>query len=211
MSDGEPIRELLMVPATLPRFIRLPGEAARYVAIETADPPPDRQRSSRATSCSAAAPSGSSATATSRSRRRPRIWSAIFRSAIKRRRRGRVIRLKLEADMPDELEALVREGLDAQRGPGLRIDRLPRHRRPRRCWSRRTGPTSNSRPSRRASPSGSANMAAIASPRSAPRTSSSTTPMRASTSSSPSSARRPRIRTWSRSSRRSTAPASSRR
>jgi polyphosphate kinase len=34
-SDGEPIRELLMIPASLPRFIRLPGEAARYVPIET--------------------------------------------------------------------------------------------------------------------------------------------------------------------------------
>jgi polyphosphate kinase len=37
-----------------------------------------------------------------------------FRSAIKRRRRGRVIRLELEAGMPDDLVALVREGLDAR-------------------------------------------------------------------------------------------------
>ena len=35
ISDGEPIRELLMIPASLPRFVRLPGEAARYVPIET--------------------------------------------------------------------------------------------------------------------------------------------------------------------------------
>ena len=34
-SDGEPIRELLMMPSTLPRLIRLPGESARYMAIET--------------------------------------------------------------------------------------------------------------------------------------------------------------------------------
>jgi polyphosphate kinase len=34
LSDGEPIRELVMVPPTLPRFIRLPGEPARYIAIE---------------------------------------------------------------------------------------------------------------------------------------------------------------------------------
>ena len=26
ISDGEPIRELLMVPSTLPRFVRVPGE-----------------------------------------------------------------------------------------------------------------------------------------------------------------------------------------
>ena len=30
-----------------------------------------------------------------------------FRSAIKRRRRGRVIRLRLEADMPDSLEQMI--------------------------------------------------------------------------------------------------------
>ncbi len=32
-ADGEPIRELLMVPTTLPRFIRLPGDQPRYIAI----------------------------------------------------------------------------------------------------------------------------------------------------------------------------------
>ncbi|HMJ93596.1 MAG TPA: RNA degradosome polyphosphate kinase, partial [Allosphingosinicella sp.] len=35
VSDGQPIRELLMVPTTLPRFVRLPGEAVRYMAVET--------------------------------------------------------------------------------------------------------------------------------------------------------------------------------
>src|SRR6185503_388717 len=37
----------------------------------------------------------------------------FFRSAIKRRRRGRVIRLELEVDMSDELELMVRDGLTA--------------------------------------------------------------------------------------------------
>ena len=37
----------------------------------------------------------------------------FFRAAIKRRRRGRVIRLKLEARIPDAMETLVREGIDA--------------------------------------------------------------------------------------------------
>ncbi len=35
LSDGQPIRELLMVPATLPRFVRIPGSVTRYVAVET--------------------------------------------------------------------------------------------------------------------------------------------------------------------------------
>jgi polyphosphate kinase len=37
-----------------------------------------------------------------------------FRSAIKRRRRGRVIRLEFDADTPPDLEAQVREGLSAR-------------------------------------------------------------------------------------------------
>jgi polyphosphate kinase len=36
-----------------------------------------------------------------------------FRSAIKRRRRGRVIRLEIDSAMPDQLEAVVRDGVDA--------------------------------------------------------------------------------------------------
>src|SRR3546814_1642443 len=34
-SDSEPVRELVMLPGTAPRFLRLPGEPARYVALET--------------------------------------------------------------------------------------------------------------------------------------------------------------------------------
>jgi polyphosphate kinase len=109
LSDGEPIRELLMVPATLPRFIRLPGEGGALHRDRNADPPPHRHALSRATSCSAAAPSGSSATATSRSRRKPRTWSATSaaRSSAAAAAghppgaRGR---------MPDELERDGREG-----------------------------------------------------------------------------------------------------
>jgi polyphosphate kinase len=113
ISDGEPIRELLMVPSTLPRFIRLPGEAARYVAIETAI---RRQ-------IGALFPGydllGGGAFRIIRDsdieiEEEAEDLVRYYRSAIKRRRRGRVIRLKLEADMPDDLEALVREGLDAR-------------------------------------------------------------------------------------------------
>ena len=34
-SDGEAIRELVMLPAAMARFVRLPGEPARYVAVES--------------------------------------------------------------------------------------------------------------------------------------------------------------------------------
>ena len=111
-SDAEPIRELLMVPTTLPRFIRLPGEAARYVAIETLIRRyisvmfPDYDLL------------GGGAFRIIRDsdievEEEAEDLVRFFRSAIKRRRRGRVIRLELEAGMPDELEQLVRAGLDA--------------------------------------------------------------------------------------------------
>ena len=112
LSDGEPIRELLMIPATLPRFIRLPGEGARYVAIETVI------RRQIAKLFPGYKLLGGGAFRVIRDsdieiEEEAEDLVRFFRTALKRRRRGRVIRLKLEADIPDELEALVREGLDA--------------------------------------------------------------------------------------------------
>jgi len=109
---GEPIRELLMVPSTLPRFIRLPGTEARYIAVETlirrniAAIFPDHELV------------GGGAFRILRDsdievEEEAEDLVRYFRSAIKRRRRGRVIRLKLSAEMPDELVAMVREGVGA--------------------------------------------------------------------------------------------------
>ncbi len=113
IADGEPIRELLMVPATLPRFIRLPGEAARYVAIETVI------RRQIATLFPGYELLGGGAFRIIRDsdieiEEEAEDLVRFYRTALKRRRRGRVVRLKLEADMPDDLVALVREGLDAR-------------------------------------------------------------------------------------------------
>jgi len=112
ISDGEPIQELLMVPASLPRFIRLPGEAARYVAIETVI------RRQVATLFPGYELLGGGAFRIIRDsdieiEEEAEDLVRFYRTALKRRRRGRVIRLKLEEQMPDTLEALVREGLDA--------------------------------------------------------------------------------------------------
>ncbi|HKR23890.1 MAG TPA: RNA degradosome polyphosphate kinase, partial [Allosphingosinicella sp.] len=112
ISDGEPIHELLMVPAALPRFIRLPGAAARYVPVETLI------RRQIAKLFPGYRLMGGGAFRVIRDsdievEEEAEDLVRFFRTAIKRRRRGRVIRLKLEADIPDELEALVREGLDA--------------------------------------------------------------------------------------------------
>jgi polyphosphate kinase len=111
-SDGERIRELLMVPATLPRFIRLPGEEARYVSIESLI------RRHVATLFPGYEMLGQGAFRIIRDsdievEEEAEDLVRYFRSAIKRRRRGRVIRLELEADISDEVEALVRAGLGA--------------------------------------------------------------------------------------------------
>lgn len=112
ISDGEPIRELLMVPSTLPRFIRIPGEAAHYVAIE------HLIRRQIGVMFPGYELLGGGAFRIIRDsdieiEEEAEDLVRYYRSAIKRRRRGRVIRLKLAADMPDDLVALVREGLDA--------------------------------------------------------------------------------------------------
>jgi polyphosphate kinase len=112
IADNEPIQELLMVPATLPRFVRLPGEAARYVAIETVI------RRQAGTLFPGYEMLGGGAFRIIRDsdieiEEEAEDLVRFYRTALKRRRRGRVIRLKLEADIPDALEVLVREGLDA--------------------------------------------------------------------------------------------------
>ncbi|HEU0066004.1 MAG TPA: RNA degradosome polyphosphate kinase, partial [Sphingomonas sp.] len=109
-SDDEPIRELVMLPAAMARFIRLPGEAGRYVAVESV--------------LKRFAPllfpgyvvHGA---ATFRVLRDSDIeieeeaedLVRYFANAIKRRRRGRVIRLELETGMPDGLAAVLKEEL----------------------------------------------------------------------------------------------------
>ncbi|HZF43295.1 MAG TPA: RNA degradosome polyphosphate kinase [Sphingomonadaceae bacterium] len=117
LDDGEPITELLMIPATLPRFVRLPGapggKGARYMAIEAIVRrhlsllfPGYRVRGDGAFRIIRDSDIEIEEEAEDLVR--------FFRTAIKRRRRGRVIRLKFEANTPDALVALVREGLDAR-------------------------------------------------------------------------------------------------
>ena len=110
LSDGEPIRELLMIPTTLPRFVRLPGETARYIAIETAI------RRFTALLFPGYEVQGDGAFRIIRDsdieiEEEAEDLVRYFHSAIKRRRRGRVIRLRLQAGMPLELEDLVSDAV----------------------------------------------------------------------------------------------------
>jgi polyphosphate kinase len=109
-SDGERIRELVLLPPSLPRFVRMPGEPARYVAVERLIErfsailfPGYRVR-------------GASAFRVLRDsdieiEEEAEDLVLYFRSAIKRRRRGRVIRMEVEDDIFAELEAVLQEEL----------------------------------------------------------------------------------------------------
>ena len=109
-SDQEPIRELVMLPSTMPRFVRLPGEVARYVAVESI--------------LKRFAPLlfpgyEVHGAATFRVLRDSDIeieeeaedLVRYFANAIKRRRRGRVIRLELETGIADTLAAVLKDEL----------------------------------------------------------------------------------------------------
>ncbi len=109
-SDGEPVRELVMIPASAPRFVRLPGEPARYVSIEALLKRFAPVLFPGYTLVGAAA---------FRVLRDSDIeideeaedLVRYFANAIKRRRRGRVIRLELETGMPDALAQVLRNEL----------------------------------------------------------------------------------------------------
>ena len=109
-SDGEPIRELVMLPAATRRLIQLPGEPTRFVAVETV--------------LKRFAPLlfpgyiiGGAATfrvlrdSDIELEEEAEDLVLYFANAIKRRRRGRVIRLELETGTPETLAATLREEL----------------------------------------------------------------------------------------------------
>jgi len=114
-SDGVQIFELLMVPATLPRFIRLPGEGARYVAIETLV---RRFTSVLFPGYQVHANGALRVIRDSDIEIEEEAEDLVlyYRTAIKRRRRGRVIRIELEGGMPTSLEPFWKDqigGADA--------------------------------------------------------------------------------------------------
>jgi polyphosphate kinase len=109
---AEPVVELLMIPPTLPRFIRLPGDRLKFIAIETAIAAHFDQIFPGFEKVGAGAfrliRDGDIEV-----QEEAEDLVRYFRSAIKRRRRGRVIRLEFASDTPPDLEAMVREGLAA--------------------------------------------------------------------------------------------------
>src|SRR5437868_1686217 len=107
------VRELIMAPATLPRFIRIPGGTGRYIALETLI----RRRTDYLFPKYEVLRGGAFRIIRDSDievEEEAEDLVLYFRSAIKRRRRGRVVRLELEPGMPESLVNEVREGLGAE-------------------------------------------------------------------------------------------------
>jgi len=110
LSDDEPIRELVMLPAAMPRFVRLPNAPARYVAVESLV----KRFSSLifpGYAIKGAAEFRVLRDSDIEIEEEAEDLVRYFANAIKRRRRGRVIRLELEAGMPEVLGEALREEL----------------------------------------------------------------------------------------------------
>jgi polyphosphate kinase len=120
-SDRRSVQELVILPATLPRFIRLPGKAGRYIALE-----------SLIRRYSGALFPGFHVRASALFRilrdsdieveEEAEDLVRYFRSAIKERKRGRVIRLEVEQGIDDAVEDMLQSLMQGQEAMTITID-----------------------------------------------------------------------------------------
>ena len=113
-SDGAHVMEMVLIPQALPRFIRLPGEAATYISIE------DLLCRKAALLFPGFRVLGHGVFRILRDSDLEIEEDAedlvrYFRTAIQRRRRGSVILLQLQDDIEPEVEQLLREQLHLDR------------------------------------------------------------------------------------------------
>jgi polyphosphate kinase len=112
MDDLEIVRQLVMIPPSLPRFVKVPGSGERFVTMEAlimrfiGQMFPEHQ-------LLAAGAFRVIRDSDIEVEEEAEDLVRYFRSAVKRRRRGRVIRLKLEAGLPPELATLIRRQMGA--------------------------------------------------------------------------------------------------
>jgi polyphosphate kinase len=120
-SDKEVVQELVILPASLPRFIRVPGKAARYIAIE---------------SLVRRFPDLLFPGFTVRESGLFRILRdsdieieeeaedlvRYYRSAIKQRRRGRIIRLEMETGVAEPVEDMLQTLMQGEDAMTVDID-----------------------------------------------------------------------------------------
>jgi polyphosphate kinase len=106
------VRELIMAPSTLPRFVRLPGDSGRYIALEDLI----RRKTDYLFPKYEVLRGGAFRIIRDSDievEEEAEDLVRFFRTAIKRRRRGKVVRLELEPGMPDSLIDEVQDGLNA--------------------------------------------------------------------------------------------------
>ena len=113
IADDEILRALLMLPSMLPRFIRLPGKTARYISLENTIRLFFHQLFPGYELL------GDGAFRVIRDsdievEEEAEDLVSYYQTAIKRRRRGEVIRLKIEGATPPSLRNLVRDALGVQ-------------------------------------------------------------------------------------------------
>ncbi len=120
-SDGKTMRAHVLLPAQIRRFIRLPGETIRFLALENLvelfidDLFPGYSvighgllRLIRDSDVEV--------------EEEAEDLVLLFQTALKQRRRGNVVRLKVNGDMPDDLRELVVDELDARQEDVVTVD-----------------------------------------------------------------------------------------
>ena len=120
-SDNRNIRELVMIPSGLPRFVRLPSETPTYVLVESVI----QAYSGRLFPGYAVANSGLFRIIRDSDievEEEAEDLVRYFRSAIKRRRRGDVIRLEIGGDVSEPVAVMLRENLLTEGATESRIE-----------------------------------------------------------------------------------------
>ncbi|CAN5274359.1 RNA degradosome polyphosphate kinase [soil metagenome] len=120
-SDGEPVQELVILPHTLPRFTRLPSDSARFIALET------MIRRFAGLFFPGFTVNNSVLFRILRDsdielEEEAEDLVRYYRTAIKRRRRGRVIRLEIDKGVTEAVEDLLQTMLQGDDAMTVEID-----------------------------------------------------------------------------------------
>ncbi|MBN8818095.1 MAG: RNA degradosome polyphosphate kinase [Sphingomonas sp.] len=120
-SDKQVVQELVILPATLPRFIRLPGKSARYIAIESLV----RRFTDLLFPGFTVRESGLFRILRDSDieiEEEAEDLVRYYRSAIKQRRRGRIIRLEMESRVAEPVEDMLQTMMQGDEAMVVDID-----------------------------------------------------------------------------------------